>query len=90
MVFDEATSALDATSEYLVRKALSQLLENNQQTVLIIAHRLSTIKHADQIVVLDKGCIAEIGTFDSLMQIDNGVFKNLVEKQTIGWRDDTF
>lgn len=81
---------MDATSEYLVRKALSHLLQNNQQTVLIIAHRLSTIKHADQIVVLDKGTIAEIGTFDDLMQIKDGVFKTLVEKQTIGWRDDTF
>jgi len=91
LIFDEATSALDATSEYLVRKALSQLLENNQHTtVLIIAHRLSTIKHADQIVVLDKGVIAEVGTFDKLMQVKNGVFANLVAKQTIGWRDDAF
>jgi ABC-type multidrug transport system fused ATPase/permease subunit len=66
LIFDEATSALDATSEYLVRKALSQLLENNQQTVMIIAHRLSTIKHADQIVVLDK-VMFESFSFDNFL-----------------------
>ncbi|CAD5224117.1 unnamed protein product [Bursaphelenchus okinawaensis] len=90
LIMDEATSALDATSEYLVRKALSQLLVNNKQTVLIIAHRLSTIKHADQIVVLDRGTVAEIGTFDGLMKLEDGVFRALVDKQTIGWRDDQF
>jgi ABC-type multidrug transport system fused ATPase/permease subunit len=51
---------------------------------------LSTIKYADQIVVLDRGTIAEVGSFESLMEVENGVFKNLVEKQTIGWRDDQF
>ncbi|KAI6221793.1 hypothetical protein M3Y99_01538800 [Aphelenchoides fujianensis] len=81
LILDEATSALDATSEYFVRKALSQLLQHNQQTVLIIAHRLSTIKHADQIVVLDRGTVAEVGTFDQLMQIEDGVFRKLVDKR---------
>ncbi|GMS82163.1 hypothetical protein PENTCL1PPCAC_4338, partial [Pristionchus entomophagus] len=85
LILDEATSALDATSEYLVRVALNRLLENSQQTVLIIAHRLSTIKHADQIVVIDQGTVVERGTFDELVQIEDGVFKKLVEKQTIGW-----
>uniref|UniRef100_A0AC34QXF1 Uncharacterized protein n=2 Tax=Panagrolaimus sp. JU765 TaxID=591449 RepID=A0AC34QXF1_9BILA len=77
LILDEATSALDATSEYL-------------KTVIIIAHRLSTIKHADQIVVLDKGCVAELGNFDELMGIQDGIFRKLVEKQAIGWRDDQF
>uniref|UniRef100_A0A915C0N1 ATP-binding cassette sub-family B member 10, mitochondrial n=2 Tax=Parascaris univalens TaxID=6257 RepID=A0A915C0N1_PARUN len=90
LILDEATSALDATSEYLVRTALNKLLENSRQTVLIIAHRLSTIKYADQIVVLDKGVVAETGTFDQLMGIDEGIFKKLVEKQAIGWREDNF
>ncbi|KAI6199684.1 hypothetical protein M3Y96_00653000 [Aphelenchoides besseyi] len=90
LILDEATSALDATSEYFVRKALSQLLQHNQQTVLIIAHRLSTIKHADQIVVLDRGTVAEVGTFDQLMKIENGEFRKLVDKQAINWRDDAF
>jgi len=88
LIMDEATSALDATSEYMVRTALSKLLQNSHQTVLIIAHRLSTIKHADQIVVLDRGTIVEHGTFDQLIRIKNGVFRQLVDKQTIGWSDD--
>ncbi|KAK6049885.1 hypothetical protein COOONC_12609 [Cooperia oncophora] len=90
LILDEATSALDATSEYLVRKALNRLLENSHQTVLIIAHRLSTIKHADQIVVLDKGSVAEKGSFEDLMQIKDGIFKKLVEKQAITWRDESY
>ncbi|GMT12057.1 hypothetical protein PFISCL1PPCAC_3354 [Pristionchus fissidentatus] len=88
LILDEATSALDATSEYLVRVALNRLLENSQQTVLIIAHRLSTIKHADQIIVIDQGTVVEKGSFDELMKIDEGVFKKLVEKQTIGWNGE--
>ncbi|EYC21209.1 hypothetical protein Y032_0020g59 [Ancylostoma ceylanicum] len=90
LILDEATSALDATSEYLVRKALNRLLENSHQTVLIIAHRLSTIKHADQIVVLDKGSVAEHGSFEELMLVREGIFKKLVEKQAIGWRDEAY
>uniref|UniRef100_A0A914HHM6 Uncharacterized protein n=1 Tax=Globodera rostochiensis TaxID=31243 RepID=A0A914HHM6_GLORO len=84
------TSALDATSEFLVRKALDALLVKSGQTVLIIAHRLSTIKHADQIVVLDKGTVAELGTFDQLMSIKDGIFFRLVEKQTFDWKCDRF
>lgn len=87
LILDEATSALDATSEYLVRNALNKLLANSHQTVLIIAHRLSTIKYADQIVVLDKGLVAESGTFSELMGIKRGTFRKLVEKQTITWRE---
>ncbi|KAL3083178.1 hypothetical protein niasHS_010980 [Heterodera schachtii] len=90
LILDEATSALDATSEYLVRKALDALLAKSGQTVLIIAHRLSTIKHADQIVVLDKGTVAELGTFDQLMAIKDGIFFRLVEKQTFDWRNEKF
>ncbi|KAF7633257.1 hypothetical protein Mgra_00007358 [Meloidogyne graminicola] len=90
IILDEATSALDATSEYLVRKALEALLAQSGQTVLIIAHRLSTIKHAEQIVVLDKGSVAEIGRFDDLMAINDGIFQRLVEKQSLDWRFDKF
>ncbi|KAJ1373474.1 hypothetical protein KIN20_035880 [Parelaphostrongylus tenuis] len=75
LILDEATSALDATSEYLVRTALNRLLENSHQTVLIIAHRLSTIKHANQIVVLDKGSVAERGSFEDLMHLRDGIFQ---------------
>ncbi|KAL7073600.1 hypothetical protein ACQ4LE_006938 [Meloidogyne hapla] len=90
IILDEATSALDATSEYLVRKALEVLLAKSGQTVLIIAHRLSTIKHAEQIVVLEKGSVAELGCFDDLMNIKDGIFQKLVEKQSLDWRFDKF
>ncbi|VDK62912.1 unnamed protein product, partial [Onchocerca ochengi] len=86
LIMDEATSALDATSEDLVRKAMLTLIKNSKKTVLIIAHRLSTIKYADQIVVINSGRVDEVGTFDELMLIENGVFKNLVEKQAIGFK----
>uniref|UniRef100_A0A1I7XFP8 ABC transporter domain-containing protein n=1 Tax=Heterorhabditis bacteriophora TaxID=37862 RepID=A0A1I7XFP8_HETBA len=60
------------------------------QVEQLLPSLLSTIKHADQIVVLDKGSVAERGTFEELMRIDDGIFKKLVEKQTIGWRNETF
>jgi ABC-type multidrug transport system fused ATPase/permease subunit len=53
------------------------------RTVIIIAHRLSTIIKADQIAVLDKGCIVEQGTYAELMNIENGRFRQLVATQTM-------
>uniref|UniRef100_A0A0N5AA91 ABC transmembrane type-1 domain-containing protein n=1 Tax=Syphacia muris TaxID=451379 RepID=A0A0N5AA91_9BILA len=88
LILDEATSALDASSEHSVRVALNELLTNSGQTVMIIAHRLSTIKHADQIVVLDKGIVVESGTFEGLMANKVGTFRKLVEKQAVGWHDE--
>lgn len=90
LILDEATSALDAASEYLIRKALSSIFSDYKQMMLIIAHRLSTIKHANQIVVLEKGTLAELGTFDQLMAERDGVFRKLVEKQTISWRNENY
>ena len=55
---DEATSALDAVSERLVQEAVDRLVSG--RTVLVIAHRLSTVQAADQIVVLDRGQVAEV------------------------------
>ncbi|CAF3540080.1 unnamed protein product [Rotaria sordida] len=81
LVLDEATSALDAQSEYLVQEALEKIMVN--RTVIIIAHRLSTIIKADQIALLDKGRIGEQGTYAELMNIENGLFRNLVATQTI-------
>jgi subfamily B ATP-binding cassette protein MsbA len=65
LILDEATSALDNESEAVVQQALTKLLKN--RTVFVIAHRLSTIKHADCIMVLEKGHIIESGTHEQLL-----------------------
>ena len=81
MVLDEATSALDNQSEKLVQEALDRLMTN--RTTLVIAHRLSTIQHADKIVVMEQGKIAEIGQHDELLA-KNGVYSNLYRIQFQG------
>lgn len=80
MILDEATSALDTESERLVQVALENMMKN--RTSVVIAHRLSTIKNADKIIVMHKGEIVEQGKHDELIA-KNGVYKNLVEMQTI-------
>lgn len=81
-MLDEATSALDSESESLVQEALERVMKG--RTVLTIAHRLSTIRKASQIAVLERGQVVELGAYEALMSIPNGVFKKLVERQTIG------
>jgi ATP-binding cassette subfamily B protein len=78
LVLDEATSALDAESEHLVQEALERLMRG--RTTLVIAHRLSTVKDADQVVVLDKGQVAEAGTHEALVA-QKGLYRRLVERQ---------
>ena len=79
LILDEATSSLDSESEKLVQEALEILMEG--RTSIIIAHRLSTIRSADQILVLDKGIIAEKGTHQALITLENGIYKNLSNLQ---------
>jgi ABC-type multidrug transport system fused ATPase/permease subunit len=79
LILDEATSSLDSESEKLVQEALETLMEG--RTSIIIAHRLSTIRNADTILVLDKGTIAEQGTHLQLLEIENGIYKNLSNLQ---------
>jgi ATP-binding cassette subfamily B protein len=67
LVLDEATSALDTQTERAVQAALDELAEG--RTTIAIAHRLSTVRHADQIVVLAEGRIAERGTHDELLEL---------------------
>ncbi|WP_323787979.1 ABC transporter ATP-binding protein [Psychroserpens sp.] len=79
MILDEATSALDTESERLVQVALENMMKN--RTSIVIAHRLSTIQNADEIIVMQKGEIAEQGTHNELM-IKDGVYKKLVDMQS--------
>ena len=79
IILDEATSALDNKSEAIVQKALENLMRD--KTVFVIAHRLSTIKNADTIIVINDGRLAEIGTHEELLKIENGQYKNLYEMQ---------
>jgi subfamily B ATP-binding cassette protein MsbA len=80
LILDEATSALDTESERLVQDAINNMMQN--RTSIVIAHRLSTIRHADEIVVMQKGEIAERGTHDQLLQ-KGGIYKRLVEMQEV-------
>ena len=78
LLLDEATSALDAESEHLVQEAIDKAMQG--RTVIVIAHRLSTIRHANQVIVMDKGAIAEQGTHEDLISL-NGVYRKLIERQ---------
>ena len=80
LILDEATSSLDTESERLVQDAINNMMQN--RTSIVIAHRLSTIRHADEIIVLQKGKIVERGTHDQLLS-QNGFYKKLVEMQEV-------
>jgi len=85
LLLDEATSSLDSASELLVQEALDNLMEN--RTSFIIAHRLSTIRHADKIIVLEKGLIRETGTHQELLDQQDGLYQSLVRLQMEGRSD---
>ncbi|KAM9360972.1 ABC-type oligopeptide transporter ABCB9 [Symphorus nematophorus] len=81
LILDEATSALDAESEHIVQQALNNIMQ--ERTVLVIAHRLSTIEKADNIIVIDKGGVAEQGSHGQLMA-SGGLYSKLVQRQVLG------
>lgn len=78
LILDEATSSLDTESEKWVQDAINNLMKD--RTSIIIAHRLSTVRHADEIIVLHEGQIAERGKHDELMS-QNGIYHKLVSMQ---------
>lgn len=78
MILDEATSALDTLSERLVQEAIEELCHD--RTTIVIAHRLSTIRNADQIVVMERGQIMEVGDHSSLLERD-GYYSTLYQAQ---------
>jgi subfamily B ATP-binding cassette protein MsbA len=78
LFMDEATSALDSETERAIQENIEAL--KGQYSIIIIAHRLSTVKHADKIVLLNKGRIDQVGSFDELMQ-RAPAFKKMVELQ---------
>jgi ATP-binding cassette, subfamily B, bacterial MsbA len=81
LILDEATSDLDAESEFLVQQALGELMKH--RTVLVIAHRLATVKHADRVVVVHEGRLAEVGTHDELMTREDGIYRRLAQLQSL-------
>jgi ABC-type multidrug transport system fused ATPase/permease subunit len=85
LILDEATSSLDAESEMLVQAALNNLMRD--RTTLVIAHRLSTVRHADRIIVLKDGRIAEQGTHEELLET-GGEYHRLYRLQFAATEED--
>ncbi|NUO00147.1 MAG: ABC transporter ATP-binding protein [Saprospiraceae bacterium] len=79
LILDEATSSIDPETESVIQFAIETLIE--QRTSIIIAHRLSTIRHADNILVLEKGQVLEYGDHDTLLRRENGRYRELYEMQ---------
>jgi len=84
VILDEATASVDADNESYIQQAISELCKG--KTLLVIAHRLNTIRHADKILVIADGGIAEQGTHEDLMRAD-GIYKHFVtaRENSKGW-----
>ena len=86
VILDEATASVDADNESYIQQAISELCKG--KTLLVIAHRLNTIAHADRIMVIKDGQIAESGDHGSLMAKD-GIYRSMVTKRAVstGWKN---
>ena len=84
LILDEATSSIDPESEGVIQHAIETLIA--RRTSIIIAHRLSTIRHATNVLVLEKGKVMEFGSPEALLNIEDGKYRELYEKQflTVG------
>lgn len=85
IILDEATANVDPENEKELMEAISELTQ--EKTVIMIAHRLKTVRHADQILVVDKGQIVQRGTHDELMEQD-GIYRRFIggREQAVGWK----
>jgi ATP-binding cassette, subfamily B, multidrug efflux pump len=79
LILDEATSSIDPETESVIQHAIETLIA--RRTSIIIAHRLSTIRHADRVLVMDKGRVAEFGTHEELLNKEEGLYRKLYEMQ---------
>ena len=85
IILDEATANVAPESEQELTAAIEALTK--EKTILMIAHRLKTVRHADNILVIDKGRIAQSGTHEQLME-QGGIYRRFVEsrEQAVGWK----
>lgn len=81
LILDEATSSLDSESEVLIQQAMERLMVG--RTTLVVAHRLSTVRALDRLLVLDRGRVVEEGSHESLIQLPNGLYRRLFERQAL-------
>lgn len=79
LILDEATSSIDTETESIIQHAIEKLID--KRTSIIIAHRLSTIRHANHVMVLDKGGVVEYGTHDELLRVESGKYKKMYDMQ---------
>ena len=85
VILDEATAYTDPENEAELTKAIEELTRN--KTIIMIAHRLKTVRHADQIVVVSEGKVAQKGTHDELMRQD-GIYRDFIgeRKEAVSWK----